>query len=787
MQKLATRKRDASLREKERRFQDLVTVFDTISTAIVITDRKGQIRFVNNPMRELVRHTKSGQLSEILHPDDQQRYLEFRNRIAAAPGQEAIEVRCLHPDLGIRWLAIKARHTPGTGSEKDPPALLLAMIDDITDQKNQTEHSRLSEQRYRTILDTISDEYWETDLDGRFVFWNRAFEDKARMPVEDIKQLRPADYTDAETVRYIQSTFRDVARTGKPILDEIEIYGLNEEKTGRIKRTVQNSVHLKRDEEGNPIGFFGLARDITVLKQTEQALRESEEKFKVMSDQSLLGISIMQDNRSLYRNDAMATIFGYTQEEMNACFNTKYLYDHVLHPDDRDFAQEQNLKKQQGILEGQVHNHQYRICTRQGDIKWVDQYSKTISYRGRPANLITMIDITDQKRAEAALLESQHRLMTHIESTPMGVIEFDNDFTITDWNPAAEAIFGFTREEAIGSNIFEFLVPDYDHENVKTVHRIDTPRSNKNINDNLTKDGRIITVQWFNTPIRDVHGNLVGMAAACQDITEQLQTQKLLIQSEKMMSIGGLAAGMAHEINNPLGAILQMAQNLERRLSPDLDKNLAVAEKHGIDMHRLHQYMTDRDIPHYLNAIMQSGKRAATIISDMLHFSRRSDTKKVPLDLNRLLERALDLARTDYDLKKKYDFRHIEIIKAFDPALPHVTCSETEIEQVFLNLFKNCAQAMEKRENDDPPRILLGTSQENGMARIEIADNGSGIEESIRSRVFEPFFTTKPVGEGTGLGLSVSYMIITGNHQGTMEVESEPGQGTRFIVRLPMK
>ena len=163
----------------------------------------------------------------------------------------------------------------------------------------------------------------------------------------------------------------------------------------------------------------------------------------------------------------------------------------------------------------------------------------------------------------------------------MGVIEFDKEFLITSWNPAAEKIFGFSKKEAIGRNTFDLIVPEYEHEQVKNIHLLTDPRSNENINDNLTKDGRVITVQWFNTPISDVHGNIVGMVAACQDITEQKKTQEMLIQTEKMMSVGGLAAGMAHEINNPLGGMLQGAQNIMRRLSPGLQANLKAAKLMG--------------------------------------------------------------------------------------------------------------------------------------------------------------------------------------------------------------
>jgi signal transduction histidine kinase len=154
--------------------------------------------------------------------------------------------------------------------------------------------------------------------------------------------------------------------------------------------------------------------------------------------------------------------------------------------------------------------------------------------------------------------------------------------------------------------------------------------------------------------------------------------------------------------------------------------------------------------------------------------------------LDVLIEKVLELAGKEYDLNKRYDFRNIQIIKDFDPELPPVPCYETEIEQVVLNLLKNAAQAMRGNDHPREDSIILRLQREGTMARIEVEDNGPGMTEAVRRRIFEPFFTTKPVGEGTGLGLSVSYTIITHNHCGSIETASSPGRGARFIIRLPL-
>jgi len=254
-----------------------------------------------------------------------------------------------------------------------------------------------------------------------------------------------------------------------------------------------------------------------------------------------------------------------------------------------------------------------------------------------------------------------------------------------------------------------------------------------------------------------------------------------------MMSVGGLAAGMAHELNNPLGGMLQGVQNIQRRFSPDLKSNHDPAEECGIDLHKLQAYLEKRGINTFLDGIKDSGRKASEIISNMLQFSRKSESQMAPIDLKKLVENTLELAGKDYDLKKKYDFRNIEITKEFDANLPLIACTETEIEQVLLNLLGNAAYAMANESQKGPHRITIRLLFDRNIARIEIEDNGPGMDEKVRQRIFEPFYTTKPVGEGTGLGLSVSYMIITNNHSGTMEVESEPGYGTKFIIQLPLE
>jgi signal transduction histidine kinase len=271
------------------------------------------------------------------------------------------------------------------------------------------------------------------------------------------------------------------------------------------------------------------------------------------------------------------------------------------------------------------------------------------------------------------------------------------------------------------------------------------------------------------------------------DITEHVRIEDIMMQTEKMMMVGGLAAGMAHEINNPLGAIMQNAQNIERRISPEIAANHAAAREVGVSLDKVRAYLEKRGILGFISHIREAGSRSSRIITSMLHFSRRSESRVEQVDLALIIDRVLELAANDYDMKKSYDFRHIRIERKYDRSLPPVAITVLEVEQVLLNIIKNAAQAIATAHLPREPRITVRTRCSGTQAIIEIEDNGPGMEEKTRHRIFEPFFTTRDIGVGTGLGLSVSYAIITNNHQGSIEAWSQPGEGARFTIRLPIK
>jgi len=402
----------------------------------------------------------------------------------------------------------------------------------------------------------------------------------------------------------------------------------------------------------------------------------------------------------------------------------------------------------------------------------------------RHTNRKLELEVQVRSKIEKKLTGFQNYLNSIIDSMPSALIALDEQLYVTQWNQEASALSGTPLDEALNQPIFLAFAPlkpflpqlktTVEEHTVAKIERVtwvkdDTPRH--------------YALTFY--PLMGGAGR--GVVIRIDDITQRLSLEEMMVQSEKMLSVGGLAAGMAHEINNPLGAILHNVQNVRRRLSADLPKNLEQASDAGIDLAAVNAYLKGREIPQLLDGIQQAGARAAKIVTHMLSFSRRSTREMAPCDLPALIDQAVEIAGNDFDLAIGFDFKGQNIVRQFDPALGPVPGTANELEQVLLNLLKNAAQAIHQRNDEqEPGRIILRTRLNPPWAEIQVEDNGVGMPESVRKRTFEPFFTTKEIGQGTGLGLSVSYFIITNNHKGQMEVQSSPGQGTCFTLRLPL-
>lgn len=533
----------------------------------------------------------------------------------------------------------------------------------------------------------------------------------------------------------------------------------------------------------SPRRVLGIIQDVSSAKRTEKALMQSEEKYRAIFNNAPIGIfRTSYTGRFLEANPTLARMLGYRDRGDLLASVENLEKDIYPHPSIRQEFVDALLASPQGV------RRDIEFKRKDGSPFYaVINASLQFDDSGRPAYLDgTIEDITSRKAAEDRLRQSEEKFASIFRLSPDAIVLFALDTQrIQDVNDAFIALFGFSREEVLDKTTLElglYKTPFLRDQLYELMHE------NRIVRDfelaACRKDGEELLCM-LSCQVIGINGRSL-VFAVIRDLREMKRMQQFMIQTEKMQSLGGLAAGMAHEINNPLGIIVQGVQNISRRLDPALEVNVEAAGRHGLDLHRLAMFLEERNIFRYLQGIRDAGERAAAIVANMLSFSRRSERTFSSNDLSAIASKALELAGKDFDLKKHYDFRRLNIVREYDPELPLVPCVGTEIEQVILNLVRNAAQAMARARTENP-MLTLRTKKMRDWAVIEVEDNGPGIPEMELSRIFEPFYTTKKVGDGTGLGLSVSYFIITNNHHGHLTVASREGRGARFVITLPLR
>lgn len=383
---------------------------------------------------------------------------------------------------------------------------------------------------------------------------------------------------------------------------------------------------------------------------------------------------------------------------------------------------------------------------------------------------------------------TRHLLQNIADSMPSALITLNGEGRVITWNPAAEKLTGKSinqvrdqllwqvcPELACYQELFEQVV---NKKKVMYRHREQLDSTDENI--------------FFDISIFPLTNKIKGVVLRIDDVTQRIQLEEMMLQAAKMASVGGLAAGIAHEINNPLSGILQGAQILQNSLDTQRPRTRERLQAEHVNPDDLEKYLKKFNLHEYLSGIRTVGERAAKIVNDLLSFARKSSSQRLPNDLNELVKQALALASTDYDTKKKFDFKDLQVVTEFASDLPAVLCDKQQIEQVVFNLIRNAthALALEKQNNPDKEgRMILRTLRlSSSSVRLEIEDNGPGVPEEEYAQLFEPFFTTKHPGEGTGLGLWLSWSIVVERHKGKIWVEpGSKSEGTRFVVELPVE
>jgi len=318
---------------------------------------------------------------------------------------------------------------------------------------------------------------------------------------------------------------------------------------------------------------------------------------------------------------------------------------------------------------------------------------------------------------------------------------------IESWNPQLEKLTGIPRDQAVGHSVSGVLPADLAVElETRAVNGHGAEIYKFPL---VNRAGQGLMVNVSVTPLEDKHGTKLGRLVLLNDITERVQLEQQLLQTEKLTSLGLLAAGVAHEVNTPLAVISNYIQMLARQLPGD-DSRQKIIEK-----------------------IVKQTFRASEIVNNLLNFSRTGAAEFTAISMNEVIEETLSLV--------SHPFRaaHVSVIKTFEENLPCVKGSGNRLQQVFLNLFLNARDAM-----PSGGMLEVRTASRNGSVEVEVTDTGVGISGDNMNRIFDPFFTTKATGRGTGLGLSVSYGIVQ-EHNGRIEVRSTPGKGTSFRLEFP--
>ena len=784
-------RRTRQLRESQIKYKEIVENSNDIITVI----QEGKLKFVNTKAFELTGYKEEEVLDtpflNFIFPKDlaeiEQRY---RDRLEGN-GQDGIyPFRLLRKSGEAFWVEENSKQTLWQGK----PAV-LAFVRDISERKKTEDALIESERKYRHLVQSANSIIVYFDPQGRITFLNKFGQDFFGYAEEEIigKNIIGTIVPGKDTHG------RDLHKLVGDIIKHPERHAYNESENIRkngervwIAWTNRNVVDL--DE--SPLGVLSIGMDITDRRHAEEALRESEEKFKQFAN-SLPQIVFETNEKGdfTFVNHNAFDVFGYTQDDFDKGLNALQM----VIPEEREFARMNIERKLRGETIGGL---EYTAQRKDGSPFPVVIHSNRVIRDGKPVGLRGIIvDVTDHKRAEEELKKAHSEMDNLISSLSSAFIGLSHDSKIVKWNPAAEKMFNIVSSAASGKTFEECGIDwDWGRVNAGICECQDTiaPTVRDKVRYKRAdgKDG------FLNLRISPVYGNdneFAGSSIIAMDVTEQRILENQLMQAQKLESIGQLAAGIAHEINTPtqyVGDNTRFLQDAFGDFIQVLEKYaelFKMVESGNVEkdfLLELGQQLEDADVDYLLEEIptaikqsLEGTDRIAKIVLAMKEFSHPGTAEKTEIDINKAIESTATVARNEW----KYT---AELVTDFDSSLPPVPCHVGEFNQVILNMIINAVHAINDVVGDGSASkgtITVSTRNKGQWAEIRIRDTGSGIPEEIQSRIFDPFFTTKEVGKGTGQGLAICHSVIVEKHQGTLTFDTETGKGTTFVIRLPIR
>jgi PAS domain S-box-containing protein len=480
--------------------------------------------------------------------------------------------------------------------------------------------------------------------------------------------------------------------------------------------------------------------------KAQQALADEAVRRRVFMERSTDGIVILDQNGKVFEaNKRFCEMLGYTSDEILKL----HIWDW-----DNEYSHDELVTMANSITDAgpRIETKHRR---KDGSIFDVDITSNAAVFAGHKLTYCVCRDISEKKKAQENLRISEERYRTLVAISPDGIVSISTKGIITFASDQIYKIFGYPDEkEVIGQPVLNWISAD-DREKMASNIKKALMGEDVGIHEYhvCRRDGELFWIEANSSIIKDTQGNATGLLGIIRDITERKKMQDSLIMTDRLASIGELASGMAHELNNPLTAVIGFAD--------------IILEEEDISTIREEIVLLNRE-----------AKRMAEVTKNMLTFARKHPAMKTQLNINDIITKVNEIRAYEHRLN------NMQVITSLAEDLPEITGDYFQLQQVVLNIVINAEYFMKEAHNGG---ILdIRTEKTNTGIRLSITDNGPGIVKENLTRIFDPFFTTKPIGKGTGLGLSICFGIIH-EHDGNIYAESEPGKGTTFIIELPVK